>query len=62
MQVVFLGKHHYGCMATVLPDLGAGLTKQGKTAKGGAAVTGHLRLLVQGMTEQVGAGRRLVRP
>ncbi len=39
MKVVFLGKQHYGCVATVLPDLGKGLTKQGAVeATGGQAV------------------------
>lgn len=37
-RVVFLGRHHYGCVATVLKDLGSGLSKTGKSAKapGGA--------------------------
>ena len=34
MRVVFLGKQHYGCTATVLPDLGKGLDKAGGVAKG----------------------------
>lgn len=33
-KVVYLGKgSHYGCVATVLPDLGAGLSAAGKVAK-----------------------------
>ncbi|GLI61583.1 hypothetical protein VaNZ11_003999 [Volvox africanus] len=57
MQVVFLGKHHYGCMATVLPDLGKGFSKHGKVpSKSGAADTnGHYRVLVQPATKQAGA-------
>ncbi|GIL88258.1 hypothetical protein Vretimale_14135 [Volvox reticuliferus] len=56
MQVVFLGKHHYGCMATVRPDLGKGLSKQGKPPSklGAAAANGHYRVLVQPATNQAG--------
>ncbi|GLC57430.1 hypothetical protein PLESTB_001223500 [Pleodorina starrii] len=55
MQVVFLGKHFFGCMATVLPDLGKGLSKHGKLSKqGAAAANGHYRVLVQPVSDQVG--------
>ncbi|KAJ9516840.1 hypothetical protein QJQ45_027260, partial [Haematococcus lacustris] len=32
-RCIFLGKTHYGCLATLLPELGTGLTRTGKTAK-----------------------------
>jgi hypothetical protein len=32
-HAVFLGKSHYGCIATILPDVGTGLTRTGKVAK-----------------------------
>ena len=44
MRVVFLGKgKHYGCTATVLPDLGQGLTKKGEVAnsRGGGQGVGR---------------------
>ena len=40
MRVVFLGKLHYGCTATLLPDLGKGMTKTGAVAKGELAGKG----------------------
>ncbi len=57
-QVVFLGKHYYGCMATILPDLGKGLSKHSKSSKqGAAAANGHYRVLVQPVSDQVRTGR-----
>ncbi|KAG2430247.1 hypothetical protein HXX76_010345 [Chlamydomonas incerta] len=54
-QVVFLGKHHYGCIAVVLSDLGKSLSvKPAGKGKGAAAANGHYRILVQPVTEAVG--------
>lgn len=54
-QVVFLGKHHYGCMAVVLSDLGKSLSvKPAGKGKGAAAANGHYRILVQPITEAAG--------
>jgi 5'-3' exoribonuclease 1 len=36
-RALFLGRSHYGCMATVLPDASAGLTKKGQQLVAGAA-------------------------
>ena len=55
--MLFLGKHHFGCLATVLPDLGAGLTRSGKVAKPSSAAgggSGPYRLSVQPVSESVG--------
>ncbi|KAG2447716.1 hypothetical protein HYH02_007176 [Chlamydomonas schloesseri] len=54
-QVVFLGKHHYGCMAVVLSDLGKSLAvKPAGKGKGAAASNGHYRILVQPITDAMG--------
>ena len=47
-RALFLGRAHYGCHATILPDASGGLTRQGQQlAAGGGGRAGPFRVLVE---------------
>ncbi|KAI3438723.1 hypothetical protein D9Q98_001143 [Chlorella vulgaris] len=47
-RALFLGRSHYGCLATVLPDASTGLTRKGKQlVAGGGGGTGPFRISLQ---------------
>jgi hypothetical protein len=43
---LFLGRAHYGCLATVLPAASQGMTKKGEEIKGGKEVRRNYRVQI----------------